>query len=331
MPSLESVKSGSGPGLLAYTVFCLMLLLTILPFLIIASGFSDDNIVSYWEINLAATCIAAAASIFWLMRRSSSFDGYWETDSQGLKASGLFRTVYIRWEDITHASTKWANIVIGRVHWLQAGGKTVLVPAGDLFLGLSIRQHLHRIGAAEGIKLSDEAERLIAPISEEVPDQIAWTTDNPPNLVYHMALTLLIIGVAVTAASWFLVKEDRLLAYLFIPVALILFEDTIKKPWIDLFTATRASVNSDRLRVDTTLRTLTILWNSIVTSEWQGRTIVLKAKPGGRVAIPWNTSEENSTLLILSIIRHLRSVSRHVQLPVPRELIQSKPEANEDQ
>lgn len=258
--------------------------------------------------------MAAGVASIRLYNTSPMFDDSWRTSREGLTVARLFKRRFIDWHQVESAQTRWVNLLVGRVHVLRTAKGVVYVPADQLYLGASIKQHLNRIGKGEGIELPDRAETLWAPIPGDIPREIEWVNPQPPSAT--LVLALIAAGAfSIALGLWWLQATE---GFRFKMVIVVAISAACIQAGLKLArTARRVNLNDERLVVGTLIGSVNTPWHQVKSTADEQGSARIRASWLHTVFLPWNTDEEGVKRLVYAIVRRLREEDRPVQLPLP--------------
>lgn len=130
LPGLESVefrKDGNDSmDFFPLVVLVAAVCAVIVPVVLLTLMISDQGLQDYGTVALLLASFAGGIGLLRLHSTSSMFDNYWRTSSNGLTVARLFKRQFVHWHEVENAQTKWVNLLVGRVHVLQAGNTHIL-------------------------------------------------------------------------------------------------------------------------------------------------------------------------------------------------------------
>lgn len=333
LPGLESVEAGIGRTLPLGVVMLAVLFLIV--------GGALWSLREYREFLgercgfvYGVTAVAAVASI-WVTVGILTGDYHWRTTPDGLFARSILRRRFVRWGEVRQATSRQSALRTVPSYTITAStGKFSIYPGTYSIIGLyaSIWQHLRRVGRADGLILPVEALSIWDRIPDELPSEMDWTDARPPLLWPYIAIP----AVFAAGVLWFSATEAMDGRY-FIAVLMILFSSILPLMFTSMLREIRSSarqvtLHEDRLEAVTPRASIVLPWSEVTNGKWEydscsgGFRILIGGSGSVQAGIPYRPTSEESSKLILAIIRRLRTAGRPQALPVP-DLLQVDPNA----
>lgn len=286
-----------------------------------------------------AVIIQAAIGVFallavWVVVKALGAICRWSSDPDGLTGRSVLRTIRIRWSDVSRATSR--RTAYGETsHVLETGdGRRMTVTPYRSGFGLtaiqaSIWQHLRRAGRAESLELPESAVSLWDEIPDSVPSSIEWT-DPGSRLPMWIFLSLIAFGLVVmtvgmTSSAWRRgdargVAASAVFGLVLAGLLACLLRSTCRIP---------VRIVTDDASIETTApgSGQTMRWEDVASARWVrmegdgGYGLDIRAvdgKPG--ILVPYRTSSEAPAMLILSVIRRLRTAGHPQAVPIPDRL-----------
>lgn len=274
--------------------------------------------------------ILVAASL-WMTARLLLDDHRWSTTPEGLYARAILRRRFVRWDDVREASSRRSSLHSTPAYTIRTSrGRFQVYPVGTysmIVLYASVWQHLRRVGKADGLELPQEALSIWDSIPDELPREMDWADKRQPLLWPNIAVP----AVFMTGALWFAITEALDGHYLFAIAVLLagsilplMFASLIREM---LASAKKVSLCEDRLEAVTRRGPVTIPWNDVRRAKWDRdsgsgclRILIGGGSPYREVGILYKPTSEESSKLILVVIRRLRTAGTPQALVIPDPL-----------
>ncbi len=271
--------------------------------------------------------LGVAIALAVLLARSKAADWRWDLDPDGITIHGLFSTRHMPWSEITEAkpgaggkyyhlktAKRWFTIA----NLMQSSGET----NGEV-IGASLYQHLRRYGKADESLLTPGARTLWIRIPDEVPKETDWHHPNPPNWSILMAVTVVLLVIAVIGYFFGLkLKLGKILGSAH-NWAGGLVAWAYKKLRDRLIVARSVSVRSDHIEIRTARQNLYLLWQDIAYVRWDNthKSMTLGKGMFTSVAVIPYEDDPQAAACMLSIIRHLRLARHTPPVLIPIQLL----------
>lgn len=318
--NMENVHRGLLLPLLISLCALVMLLLVILAMSqvsIIAPIVRSEYSMQWW-FPLSAIVALLLTYIYLLFR--NNFGVLWVADQQGLTVLGLFGRKFVPWDSVQRAFRRYSGIIYGSQLILQTDSGDIAVPMRSTYLAASIRQHLNRLGKAEGMKLPDRAESVFALIPNDVQHRMEWINSNPPGrwmtaAEIRSSIPLFIIVTLIPALRRHARWDDLLLICLNYAAifALGIWHRSRNRR------VGRFIFDDVGFEAHTAWGVQRADWTDIADARWTGNEAAIRLKVASQpnIEVPWDKNPG----LMLAIIRSLRRVAKPIQIPVPDELL----------
>jgi len=317
LPPLESVEAGSRQILPVLIIMPMTLtpvaVVMILGFLFYRPYLGTEAWVLSGILVLLALWVAG--------RMLSGFFSY-KTDPTGLALGGPLRRAFIPWGEVNEAYTKEA--ASEKVIILQAtSGRFTIAPhgtagrQGDLVIA-SIRQHLGKIGKADRITLPAAALSLWDIIPEELPREMDWTGPSRLGENIAAAFVFLMFGAGLVF-MWSDVREKPMSLTLALPYTLaVAFIFRTLLPPSFLRKAVSVVLREDYLEARFVVGKASMMWSEVTSAYWNNEGLVIAGgRPRREIRIPWAMKSDDSSMLILAIIRRLRTAGVPQAVTIP--------------
>lgn len=327
LPELDCVSTGR--GMIVVVVIAWLLVSAIagalcgVVYSVIRFGRSTPfSLVEFIAVSAAFAVVAAL-----LMIRTNWFDCQWTTDSSGLTIRGLSRERRIEWSEITQASGKpMTGDKIACTLKTSSGKMSIpdLFDDGGGLVCASIYQHLRKYGKADESLLSAAARTFWTPIPHEIPQEMDWHNAHAPDWPLTIVVAVLVL-IAVPLAYYLgpRVHWGDAWSYLHqfaagvIPLGYFKFRER-------LIAVRSVSVRHDGIEMRTARRMVYVPWRDIGCVQWhqQHNTLTIGRSSYTEVGmIRYRADEPSSGILILAIIRQLRSVHHKPPIVLPKPLL----------
>lgn len=269
------------------------------------------------------------ATIMYMGVRAFGADYYWRTDSNGLTARGIFGRKLLKWSDITTVRTTGSG-TYSATYSIETEMNKARIPShgmGGFYLMPvligSIWQHLRKHGKEDGLSFSDDVDSLWDEIPESVPSAMDWENRRPPRVAGLVLALAFFLGMPLGALV-LLAREPRPVS---VVVRMVLLLSYLYMAWLHTRefreTTRRVTMSGDGLEATLPNGKVRIRWEDVCRARWDFlnfHRILLPVPRGGRILVPIDLRDDESCLLILAIIRRLRSVSTPIRLCIPVNL-----------
>ncbi|MCX6345355.1 MAG: hypothetical protein NT018_09830 [Armatimonadetes bacterium] len=319
LPALESVQTNDRSALPLLIIYFSM----IFPMgvLFVMSIIRYRAFLSIQVIVLVGVCVLLIA---YVLLRALSGDTYYKTDSKGITLKSALRKRFVSWIEIEEAYTK--EVTSDTLVVLKTSDATyTITPSalsggrvmGDLIIA-SIRQHLGRQGKADNVKLTGTALSLWDTITDCVPREMYWT--KPISMVERVSMVFLMLmfgGMLAGLWATSLGEKPGTIVMLAGLTAMVTMMFGVLLPII-FHKAVALTLRDDYIEAKLPLKRITMLWSEVTSGRWNNEGLLIFAdKPRREIRIPWDKKSDDSSKLMLALIRRLRSagVPQAVYIP----------------
>lgn len=257
--------------------------------------------------------VVSGGLIVWILYRLLCSTYYWKTDTSGLTTSSLTKRKFTRWQDV-EASPRVPDTDShsSRMEILEA----------------SIFQHLRRHGKQDLLPIKEQALSLWDTIPDDLPTDLEW--ENPRRvqrtILYAttVCITLVTLGLGFTTIRIFHGRhsDTAFLAVMTIVYAFVIWFGIVHQNRLQ---SIRASLRGEVLEIQTVSRSIT-LKASDLSSAWWGEPGMLHLKTVDKVhlLIPLDSIYDKSSMMVLGIIRWLRTADNPIAISIPDILRSTK-------
>lgn len=250
--------------------------------------------------------ILGGGCLLWVLHSLLFGDFCWRTNADGLHSRSLVRRRFVRWEDMKSAP--------------RIAGKSPTLCSLAL-LDTSIWQHLRRHDKADQAALLESSLSLWDEIPGELPSVIEW--DNPrPVRRWHR---LLVVGSAILLVSglWLVVDwRVRGSRDLFDWMSICWMYGVLfwGLAFFQRMQPEHISLSGDTLQARTVRAMLEIRPSDVTAAWWAGPGMLHLRTRRSHLVVPLDSIHDESSKLVLGIIRWLRTAPKPVLVVIPQVL-----------
>jgi len=322
LPALESTETNDWSFLLLLAVYGGMML-----FFVGSMVWMYTRVGPYVELRGKVVLALAVALSLWFVLRGAFGYCYYKTDSGGLTMRGLIRKRFIPWIEIQQAGlrqTRMKNTLLT----LRTGSGTIAVdPRGfggrsscaDHVLA-SVWQHLRGIGRADGFELPPGAQSFWQEIADDIPQEADWARSAKVDTIGGFVCIAMFVGML--APLWIVMDKNPFMI-LFLALLTLLVASMVRCLFYpELFLrAHSVTLRQDYIEARLLWRTVRIPWSEVSLARWVRTAILIQStNPRREMLIPYEYGSKESELLILAIIRRLRTAGEPQAVVIPRML-----------
>lgn len=257
----------------------------------------------------------------------------WRTDSGGLTARKALTSNFISWSEIHEVRPKHSfesempigyDLIAHHSHmWLPA--PTTMHREHMLLIG-SIWQHLRRIGRGDVIQLPEKMEDLWWQIPDDIPAEVEWESSYLSGWKPLRTLLILMGLIIIVYMTFFAASVSGPHALLVIYSIGILASGLWIMMWYLLnkgrTLAETAHVGDDGIEAISGTGRKYLRWQDITVANWTETDIALQlAGRGVYMRIP---NQDDADILLLSILRRLRSMDKFRGIAIPEKIRQMR-------
>ncbi len=268
-----------------------------------------DAVDQPWKWAVLGVC----AGILILTTRIPYLDHTWRTTSAGLQYRGILRGGFIPWAEVRNIRVTSPYYLSGERIIIQGDGRKTAIPGHDTLLCASVRQHLRRVGKAEGIAVPKEADWLWRDLTVDLPDNIEWVDNGWFNLPLIWVGVILLLSPSVVQFIWFRHSNVNPI-YMFMLVLGFHLHSWMRT------SVKRVTLTKDTVEVDTRRSIITMRWDELQSVGWSEKAICLRREGKRAVCFNWVPGSADSTAVVLAIMQRMRNSSLGVQVPVSDQL-----------
>ncbi|MHB1000633.1 MAG: hypothetical protein ACYC27_15440 [Armatimonadota bacterium] len=273
-----------------------------------------------------------AALCIWTIIRLIFADYIWKTDSDGLHISGLFNRKSIKWTDVSDVIPV-ETLASGTVYKLKTSDKVISLAPLTVSHSLiaSVWQHLRRQGKARDIQLGDDTLSLWSEIPDAIPTEMQWVNTRSARLsgivvsiIFFAAILIYFIVIAVLSGKVFMM----LMAVILVPGYALMFKSIHRESFLR---ASSVVMTDEYIDVKLPPWVVHLPWSDVVSAGWEkiskggDNYLQIKGRDSrSEVLIPRIDDDEESSKLILAIIRRLRTAGIPQALVIPAILRNQK-------
>ena len=337
-PGLDKVSSGTRVRLITYS------LLLLVPMLLFAY-FIISRTLSHHPKTLLGLLVCVFAIIFSMVSLaligmfivSASRSGGWRTDNQGITRVRLLCDEFIPWGDVISVTGQSCEMAGWSKLRLSTNHSTFLLDTYDPYLVASAVMHLRSQGTVVPIDLPVSVQSLLKPPELESIPEIYWSTRRSLAWWRTVACGSLTLSMGAVSFLGFTSLRDghisSMVAFSAVGISTPVY---FWYTWLATYTATAFSFSHIGYSATTIHGTVSHLWEDVTKAYWSGDwygkmnidrqpgipspsriALALHTSNANVVYVPWDSADENSTLLIHAITQRLKLIPKPILLPTP--------------